>query len=188
MPVIVIALYDRAFDKTLSNMEEKKIILMTDAKGAKGSGQRTDRHAHAASDMAATGEPPCRCSSSPIRAAADPPTSISGAISRNRSRWSSAYARHRPELRPNNASQMHVGADRSADPPRVCNHLTGLVVAGPLAVTIWMTTLVVHHVGGWLGAPAHSADDRRKSIPPVAHPRSGLVVAFFALTLLGLCR
>ncbi|HZT24461.1 MAG TPA: glutamine--fructose-6-phosphate transaminase (isomerizing) [Pseudolabrys sp.] len=40
MPVIVIAPYDRVFDKTLSNMEEVaarggKIILMTDPKGAK---------------------------------------------------------------------------------------------------------------------------------------------------------
>jgi glucosamine--fructose-6-phosphate aminotransferase (isomerizing) len=40
MPVIVIAPHDRVFDKTLSNMEEVaarggKIILMTDAKGAK---------------------------------------------------------------------------------------------------------------------------------------------------------
>ena len=40
MPVIVIAPYDRVFEKTLSNMEEVaarggKIILMTDPKGAK---------------------------------------------------------------------------------------------------------------------------------------------------------
>ena len=40
MPVIVIAPYDRVFDKTVSNMQEVaarggKIILMTDAKGAK---------------------------------------------------------------------------------------------------------------------------------------------------------
>jgi len=39
MPVVVIAPYDKVFEKTVSNMQEvapaaAKIILMTDAKGA----------------------------------------------------------------------------------------------------------------------------------------------------------
>ena len=44
MPVVVIAPYDRVFEKTVSNMQEVaarggKIILMTDAQGANIPGQ-----------------------------------------------------------------------------------------------------------------------------------------------------
>ncbi|TJW66861.1 MAG: SIS domain-containing protein, partial [Mesorhizobium sp.] len=46
MPVIVIAPYDRIFEKTVSNMQEVaarggKIILITDAKGATQAGIKT---------------------------------------------------------------------------------------------------------------------------------------------------
>jgi uncharacterized membrane protein len=62
--------------------------------------------------------------------------------------------------------------------------LTGLVVAGPLAVTAWLIWSVVNWVD----------DVVRPFIPPVYRPETylpwpipgtGLVVAFFALTLLG---
>jgi uncharacterized membrane protein len=62
--------------------------------------------------------------------------------------------------------------------------LTGLVVAGPLAVTAWLIWSVVNWVD----------DMVRPFIPPVYRPETylpwpipgtGLVVAFFALTLLG---
>ena len=53
MPVIVIAPYDRVFEKTVSNMQEVaarggRIILVTDAKGAARGHGRIACHAHAA--------------------------------------------------------------------------------------------------------------------------------------------
>ncbi|MCB1490853.1 MAG: SIS domain-containing protein, partial [Rhodobiaceae bacterium] len=48
MPVIVVAPYDRIFDKTVSNMQEVAargghIILITDKKGAEAAGSTADR-------------------------------------------------------------------------------------------------------------------------------------------------
>ena len=62
MPVIVIAPHDRVFEKTLSNMEEVaarggKIILVTDAKGAKEGASELDRKRSTLPDMAATVTP-----------------------------------------------------------------------------------------------------------------------------------
>ena len=55
MPVIVIAPHDRIFEKTVSNMQEVaarggKIILITDAKGARSGGDRRGRDDHPAGD------------------------------------------------------------------------------------------------------------------------------------------
>jgi uncharacterized membrane protein len=68
---------------------------------------------------------------------------------------------------------------------RIRNYfLTGLVVAGPLAVTVWIVWSVINWIDDWV----------RPLIPPVYRPETylpwpvpgtGLVVAFVALTLLG---
>ena len=74
----------------------------------------------------------------------------------------------------------HIGAAA-----RLRNYfLTGLVVAGPLAVTIWIVWSIINWVDGFV----------RPLIPPVYRPETylpwpipgtGLVIAIFALTLLG---
>jgi len=68
---------------------------------------------------------------------------------------------------------------------RIRNYfLTGLVVAGPLAVTLWLVWSIINWVDGFV----------RPLIPPMYRPETyllwpipgtGLVIAFFALTLLG---
>ena len=93
MPVIVIAPYDRVFEKTVSNMQEVaarggRLILVTDAKGAAAAEGQAAGDAHAARPCRRPWRrwsTPCRCSSSPIT----PPsswarTSISRAIWPNR--------------------------------------------------------------------------------------------------------
>ena len=68
---------------------------------------------------------------------------------------------------------------------RIRNYfLTGLVVAGPLAVTIWITWSFINWVDGWV-RPLIPPMYRPETYLPWPIPGSGLVVAFFALTLLG---
>ncbi len=74
MPVVVIAPFDRVFEKTVSNMQEVaarggKIILMTDARGARGSHHRVagdHRAARHGRDLCAAWSMPFRCSCWPI--------------------------------------------------------------------------------------------------------------------------
>ena len=93
MPVVVIAPYDRVFEKTVSNMQEVaarggNIILMTDAKGRGGSDHRVagdDRAAGHGRDLHADGL--CRPGAAAglsYRRRSWAPTSTSRAISRNR--------------------------------------------------------------------------------------------------------
>jgi uncharacterized membrane protein len=68
---------------------------------------------------------------------------------------------------------------------RVRNYfLTGLVVAGPLAVTAWLIWSFVTWVDD-LVRPLIPEPYRPESYLPWKIPGSGLVIAFFALTLLG---
>jgi uncharacterized membrane protein len=87
----------------------------------------------------------------------------------------------------------HLAAEIQAPPPaasagpaaRVRNYfLTGLVVAGPLAVTAWITWSFITWVDGWV-RPLIPPMYRPETYLPWPIPGSGLVVAFFALTLLG---
>ena len=69
MPVIVIAPYDRVFEKTVSNMQEVaarggKIILVTDPKGAREAAGRVAGQARAARD-AVDGDAAGLCGSGP---------------------------------------------------------------------------------------------------------------------------
>jgi hypothetical protein len=76
MPVIVIAPYDRVFDKTVSNMQEVaarggRLILVTDAEGASAAAdQQTSRWGRSRCRPCRRLWPRssmrCRCSSSPI--------------------------------------------------------------------------------------------------------------------------
>jgi uncharacterized membrane protein len=87
----------------------------------------------------------------------------------------------------------HLAAEIQAPPSaasagpaaRIRNYfLTGLVVAGPLAVTAWITWSFINWVDGWV-RPLIPPMYRPETYLPWPIPGSGLVVAFFALTLLG---
>lgn len=62
--------------------------------------------------------------------------------------------------------------------------LTGLIVAGPVAITFYLTWWFVTWVDG-LVRPFVPVDYRPETYLPFGLPGSGLVVAFVALTLLG---
>src|ERR1700742_3938242 len=62
--------------------------------------------------------------------------------------------------------------------------LTGLVVAGPVAITLWLTWWFVTWVDG-LVRPFVPVAYRAETYLPFGVPGSGLIVAVFALTLLG---
>ena len=62
--------------------------------------------------------------------------------------------------------------------------LTGLIVAGPLAITLYITWWFINLVDGWMKplVPARYSPD---TYLPFAIPGFGLVIAFVGLTLLG---
>jgi uncharacterized membrane protein len=62
--------------------------------------------------------------------------------------------------------------------------LTGLIVAGPVAVTAWLTWSFIKWVDN-LVAPLIPPALRPDTYSPVAVPGTGLVIAFVGLTLLG---
>jgi len=62
--------------------------------------------------------------------------------------------------------------------------LTGLVVAGPLAVTVWLIWTVINWVDGVI-TPLIPPAYRPESYLPWPLPGTGLIIAFLALTLLG---
>jgi uncharacterized membrane protein len=82
------------------------------------------------------------------------------------------------------------GSAPSADAPRgfmarLRNYfLTGLVVAGPVAITLYLTWWFVTWVDG-LVRPFVPTDYRPETYLPFGIPGAGLVVAVIALTLLG---
>jgi uncharacterized membrane protein len=81
--------------------------------------------------------------------------------------------------------QTPVPASSTGPAARIRNYfLTGLVVAGPLAVTIWITWSFITWVDGWV-RPLIPPMYRPETYLPWPIPGTGLVVAFFALTLLG---
>jgi uncharacterized membrane protein len=68
---------------------------------------------------------------------------------------------------------------------RVRNYfLTGLIVAGPVAVTLWLIWWFVTWVDNWV-RPFIPQAYRPETYLPVDIPGFGLVIAFVALTLLG---
>ena len=68
---------------------------------------------------------------------------------------------------------------------RIRNYfLTGLIVAGPVAVTLWLIWWFVTWVDNWV-RPFIPTAYRPETYLPVDVPGFGLVIAFVALTLLG---
>lgn len=62
--------------------------------------------------------------------------------------------------------------------------LTGLVVAGPLAITVYLTWSFITWVDDWV-RPFIPVAYRPETYLPWRVPGTGLIVAFFAITLLG---
>jgi uncharacterized membrane protein len=62
--------------------------------------------------------------------------------------------------------------------------LTGVIVAGPLAITIYLTWWFISLIDGWV-KPLIPANLLPDNYLPFAIPGFGLLVAFFGLTLLG---
>src|ERR1700739_3944457 len=76
-------------------------------------------------------------------------------------------------------------AGRSGFASRLRNYfLTGLVVAGPVAVTLWLIWWFVTWVDN-LVRPVIPTAYRPETYLPIAVPGFGLIIAFVALTLLG---
>lgn len=83
------------------------------------------------------------------------------------------------------AIQAPVAAQSSGPAARIRNYfLTGLVVAGPLAVTAWIAWSFITWVDNWV-RPLIPPIYRPETYLPWPIPGTGLVVAFIALTLLG---
>jgi uncharacterized membrane protein len=62
--------------------------------------------------------------------------------------------------------------------------LTGLVVAGPLAITVYLTWSFITWVDDWV-RPFIPVTYRPETYMPWKVPGTGLIVAFFAITMLG---
>src|ERR1044072_1786426 len=83
---------------------------------------------------------------------------------------------------------------QSSAPPETTHHgaasrirsyfLTGLIVAGPVAITIWLVWSFVTWVDG-LVRPFIPVAYRPETYLPFPLPGTGLIIAVFALTLLG---
>ena len=83
------------------------------------------------------------------------------------------------------ADVAKVAATHTGVAGRIRNYfLTGLVVAGPLAVTVWLVWSVVNWVDG-LVRPLIPPTYQPETYLPWPIPGTGLVIAFVALTLLG---
>jgi uncharacterized membrane protein len=68
---------------------------------------------------------------------------------------------------------------------RIRNYfLTGLVIAAPLAITIYIVWWLVHWIDGWVKPLIPSSYDPDRYLP-FAVPGMGVVIAFLLITLLG---
>ena len=190
MPVIVIAPYDRVFEKTVSNMQEVaarggKIILVTDPQRRERGGNRIRRNPDLArhgldrnaAGLCHPGAVDClsygrrhrhRCRPAAqsreighggIRLAAcpKPQTDPSDAIDRRRRR--------------------SVTSPHTSVAGRMRNYfLTGLVVAGPLAITVWLIWSFVTWVDD-LMRPFIPPAYRPETYLPWPIPGTGLIIA-----------
>ncbi len=91
-----------------------------------------------------------------------------------------------PDITPNPPEQASPPAEtHTGVMGRLRNYfLTGLVVAGPVAITLWLTWWFVTWVDG-LVRPFVPVAYRPETYLPFGLPGSGLIVAVIALTLLG---
>jgi uncharacterized membrane protein len=85
----------------------------------------------------------------------------------------------------NHVEQEQPGPGRTGVAGRIRNYfLTGLIVAGPVAITLWLIWWFVTWVDG-LVRPLIPEAYRPETHLPLNIPGFGLIIAFVALTLLG---
>src|SRR6185312_3627036 len=78
-----------------------------------------------------------------------------------------------------------VAASQTSFAGRIRNYfLTGLIVAGPLAITVWLIWSIITWVDGFV-TPIIPPAYRPESYLPWPIPGTGLIIAIVALTLLG---
>jgi uncharacterized membrane protein len=78
-----------------------------------------------------------------------------------------------------------VVASQTSFAGRVRNYfLTGLVVAGPLAITVWLIWTIINWADGFV-RPLIPPPYRPESYLPWPIPGTGLIISFVVLTLLG---
>src|SRR5215470_5116103 len=83
------------------------------------------------------------------------------------------------------ADVAKVAASQSSFAARIRNYfLTGLVVAGPLAITVWLVWSIITWVDDFV-RPMIPPAYRPESYLPWPIPGTGLIIAIVALTLLG---
>src|SRR5499433_419451 len=83
------------------------------------------------------------------------------------------------------ADVAKVAASQTSFAARVRNYfLTGLVVAGPLAITVWLVWSIITWVDDFV-RPMIPPTYRPESYMPWPVPGTGLIIAFVVLTLLG---
>ena len=83
------------------------------------------------------------------------------------------------------ADVAKVSASQTSFAARVRNYfLTGLVVAGPLAITVWLVWSIITWVDDFV-RPMIPPTYRPESYMPWPIPGTGLIIAFLVLTLLG---
>jgi len=83
------------------------------------------------------------------------------------------------------ANVASVPASHTGLAARLRNYfLTGLIVAGPLLITIYLTWSFINWVDGWV-RPFIPPMYRPETYLPWPIPGTGLIIAVFALTLLG---
>jgi uncharacterized membrane protein len=83
------------------------------------------------------------------------------------------------------ADVAKVAASQTSFAARIRNYfLTGLVVAGPLAITVWLVWSIITWVDDFV-RPMIPPTYRPESYMPWPIPGTGLIIAFVALTLLG---
>src|ERR1700691_5123009 len=187
IPVVVIAPHDRVFEKTVSNMQEVaarggRLILVTDPEGA----------AAAAGQSAVTLTLPTMPATVGPLVYAVPGQLIAyqTAVILLRFRKEAAAAVARDE-RMTDIDRTGVAANVGTAKPttgvagRLRNYfLTGLVVAGPVAVTAWLIWWFVTWVDN-LVRPLIPQSYRPETYLPVNIPGFGLIIVFVVLTLLG---
>src|SRR4029077_14777101 len=83
------------------------------------------------------------------------------------------------------ADVAKVAASQTSFAARIRNYfLTGLVVAGPLAITVWLVWSIITWVDDFV-RPMIPPTYRPESYMPWPIPGTGLIIAFVVLTLLG---
>ncbi len=87
--------------------------------------------------------------------------------------------------RDEDSTELEVSVPHTGFAGRLRNYfLTGLIVAGPLAITLWLVWSFTNWVDGWV-RPFIPPAYRPETYLPWPIPGTGLVIALIAITLLG---